>query len=178
MKRLTVFLTVMALFLFLGGTAALAQHGHGGGGGAAGRGPGGAGGPGMSQRPDTMPGPSDRSSRSDTRHDTSRMENKKTPSELLTQNTKLSSRLQGLLPQGANLQDAAKGFKNLGQFVAAVHVSHNLGIPFDQLKATMIGPPPKSLGQAIHQLKPNADANAEAKKANKQAKKDMNETTS
>lgn len=178
MKRSIVFLAVIALFSLLGGTAALAQHGRGGGGGGAGRGPTGAGGPGMSQRPDTMPGPSDRSSRSESRHDTSRRENKKTPGELLTQNTKLASRLQGLLPQGTNLQDAAKGFKNLGQFVAAVHVSHNLGIPFDQLKATMTGPPPKSLGEAIHELKPDANANAEAKKANKQAKKDMNESSS
>src|SRR5512136_1599780 len=59
----------------------------------------------------------------------------KTPSELLAHNTKLSSKLQSLLPPGTNLQTASQGFKNLGQFVAAVHVSHNLGIPFDQLKA-------------------------------------------
>jgi hypothetical protein len=41
----------------------------------------------------------------------------------------------------------AQGFKNLGQLVAAVHVSHNFYIPFDQLKAKMIGPPTESLGK-------------------------------
>lgn len=178
MKRTFIFLAVLALMPFLGGTSALAQHGGGSGGGGGGRGPGGPGGAGASHRPDTGTMPSDRSSRPETSRDTSRTENKKTPSELLQQNTKLASRLQGLLPEGANLQDAANGFKNLGQFVAAVHVSHNLGISFDQLKATMIGPPPRSLGQAIHTLKPDADAKAEAKKAKKQAKKDMGASTS
>jgi len=37
-----------------------------------------------------------------------------------------SQRLLGNNPPGTNLQSAATGFKNLGQFVAAVHVSHNL----------------------------------------------------
>lgn len=94
-------------------------------------------------------------------------------SEKLTDNTKLASKLQGLLPAGTNLQTASQGFKNLGQFVAAVHVSHNLGIPFDQLKAKMIGPPKESLGKAISQLKPAANAKTETKKANKQAEQDL-----
>jgi hypothetical protein len=34
---------------------------------------------------------------------------------------------------------AAYGFKNLGQFVAATNVSQNLKIPFDQLKVQMTG---------------------------------------
>src|SRR5258708_3771496 len=59
-----------------------------------------------------------------------------TPGQLLTQNTQLSSKLTSLLPAGTDLQTAAGGFRNLGQFVAAVHVSHNMGIPFDQLKCT------------------------------------------
>jgi hypothetical protein len=98
---------------------------------------------------------------------------KKTPGELLTQNTKLSSKLQSLLSPGTDLQAAAQGFKNLGQFVAAVHVSHNLGIPFDQLKAKMIGPPSESLGKAIHELKHDADSKTESTKATDQAKQDL-----
>src|SRR5262249_35123334 len=35
--------------------------------------------------------------------------------------------------------EAAYGFKNLGQFVAATNVAKNLGIPFDQLKLKMTG---------------------------------------
>src|SRR5262249_11131619 len=90
----------------------------------------------------------------------------------LTHNTKLSSKLQSLLPPGTDLKVASQGFKNLGQFVAAVHVAHNLGIPFDQLRAKMIGPPSESLGDAIHALKPAANATAEKKKGEQEAKQD------
>ena len=60
------------------------------------------------------------------------------------------------------------GFRNWGQFVAAVHVSNNLGIPFADLKAKMTGTAPgptpgttvlgtpMSLGQAIQSLKGGA----------------------
>ena len=99
-------------------------------------------------------------------------------SEKLTDNTKLAGKLQSLLPPGTDLQAASQGFKNLGQFVAAVHVAHNLGIPFDQLKAKMIGPPKESLGQAIHVLKPAANAKTETNKATKQAKQDMADSKS
>jgi len=98
-------------------------------------------------------------------------------SEKLTDNTKLANKLQSLLPAGTNLQMAAQGFKNLGQFVAAVHVSHNLGIPFDQLKAKMIGPPKESLGKAVQALKPAASAKDETKKAEKQAKQDLDDSS-
>jgi hypothetical protein len=52
--------------------------------------------------------------------------------------SKLETRLTALGYQGTVYQ-AAYGFKNLGQFVAATHVSQNLGIPFDQLKLQMTG---------------------------------------
>lgn len=70
-------------------------------------------------------------------------------------NHQLDQRLQTLLP-GTNVSDAAMGFKNWGQFVAAVHVSNNLNIPFASLKAKMTGPSPMSLGQAIQALRPAA----------------------
>ncbi len=67
----------------------------------------------------------------------------KTPGELLTQNAKLSDKLSTLLkqqnPPVTDLQAASHGFNNLGQFVAAVHISDNLGIPFDQLKGQAQG---------------------------------------
>src|SRR5262249_28006584 len=97
----------------------------------------------------------------------------KSISQKLAANPKLDSKLQSLLPAGTNLQTAASGFKNLGQFVSAVHVSHNLGIPFDQLKAKMVGPPSESLGKAIHDLKPTANAKAETKKAESEAHEDL-----
>jgi len=109
----------------------------------------------------------------------------KTPGELLTQNTKLSSNLAALLPPGTDLQTAAQGFKNLGLFVAAVHVSHNLGIPFACLKADMTdtapptgttcapdtgtGPKALNLGASIQALKPTMNK-SEVKSAIKTAK--------
>lgn len=102
----------------------------------------------------------------------------KTVADKLSNNTQLAQKLQGLLPPGTNLQDAAMGFKNLGQFVAAVHVSNNLGIPFDQLKMQMIGPPKESLGKAIQALKPDAKSKTEASTAKKQAKQDIKDSKS
>src|SRR3954470_3524466 len=58
-----------------------------------------------------------------------------TAQEHLATHPQLSARLQGMLPGGMTVDRAAAGFKNVGQFVAAVHVSKDLGIPFEQLKA-------------------------------------------
>jgi len=112
----------------------------------------------------------------DNQADKSSSTGNKTVSDKLSNNTQLAGKLQGLLPQGTNLQTAAQGFKNLGQFVAAVHVSHNLGIPFDQLKSQMIGPPKESLGKAIQALKPDAKSKTEVKTAKKQAKQDIHDS--
>jgi hypothetical protein len=106
----------------------------------------------------------------------SSMSQGRTASELLTQNTKLSSKLGSLLPAGTDVQQAASGFKNLGAFVSAVHVSHNLGIPFEDLKSKMTGPGAVSLGKAIQELKPEANSKDEAKKAKHQADQDMKES--
>ena len=97
-----------------------------------------------------------------------------TAAQHLAQQPKLAANLKPLLPAGTDLAVAAAGFKNLGQFVAAVHVSNNLQIPFDQLKLRLTGTDPQSLGQAIHELKPTVNAAAEVKKAEAQAKKDQN----
>ena len=157
---------IIALSVALLGIPLYAQHGHGGSGG------GGAAAGGMGHSMDHSTANSNSNS-----HDGSGKGSKESSvSDRLEDNTKLASKLQSLLPTGTNLQQAAQGFKNLGQFVAAVHVSHNLGIPFDQLKAKMIGPPKESLGDAIHALKPAADAKEEAKKGEKQAKHDMDDS--
>jgi hypothetical protein len=74
----------------------------------------------------------------------------------LASNSRLSSRLQSLLPPKTALQTAASGFKNQGQFIAALHVSHNLNIPFDQLKTDMTTKH-DSLGEAIRKLRPDLD---------------------
>ncbi|HXD74512.1 MAG TPA: hypothetical protein VN628_12280 [Vicinamibacterales bacterium] len=72
----------------------------------------------------------------------------------LQRNTNLASKLQSRLPAGTNLNTAASGFRNLGQFVAAVNVSNNLGIPFTELKTRMVDRG-MSLGQAIQDARPS-----------------------
>jgi len=97
----------------------------------------------------------------------------KTPADKIEANPQLSAKLQPLLPAGESFSHAAAGFKNQGQFIAALHVSHNLNIPFDQLKAKMTGDDAKSLGAAIKASRPNLtakQAKEEAEKAEKQAK--------
>ena len=98
----------------------------------------------------------------------------------IQRNPELSQKLQALLPKtgpNSTLAGAAMGFQNEGQFIACLHASKNLGIPFDQLKAKMMsGDPPMKLGQAIHALKPNVtekDADNEADKAEKEARADV-----
>ena len=88
-------------------------------------------------------------------------------------NSQLMSRLQPLLPSDMSLATAAQGFRSEGQFIAALHVSQNLKIPFAQLKAQMTGTNHNSLGQAIHALRPNAKAKAAVKMADEEAKGDI-----
>jgi hypothetical protein len=97
-----------------------------------------------------------------------------TVQEQLASKPQLRTKLIGLLPPGTDINLAAAGFRNFGQFVAAVHVSRNLGIPFDQLKARMTGPEPMSLGQAITQLKPGLnDIETEVRRAENEANEDL-----
>jgi len=70
----------------------------------------------------------------------------------LQKNTNLAAKLQSRLPAGTDLNTAAAGFRNLGQFVAAVNVSNNLGLDFTTLKTAMVTDG-KSLGQAIQSQK-------------------------
>jgi hypothetical protein len=168
MKRASIGLITCAAIIFAGGVV-FAQHGR----------PGGAS-PGMGHPGGIGVGPSSPGLETHgARGNGNAPETSTTPrsgksvSDLLSQNTKLSSNLQGLLPAGTDLQTAAAGFKNLGQFVAAVHVSHNLGIPFDTLKAKLTGADSVSLGKAIHELDPTVNAKKETNAANKQAKQDL-----
>jgi hypothetical protein len=76
--------------------------------------------------------------------------------ERLQKNTKLAERLEGRMPKGVDLMEAAEGFKNLGQFVAAVNVSSNLRLDFDKLKTAMVDDG-RSLGQAIQYVKSDVE---------------------
>jgi len=169
MKRSVIFLTTLGLLLLSGLPIFAQRGGHGGGMGA-----GASMGRGSAGRPDNQGmGGDRRMSGMDHGRNSDVWSGRKSAGELLTQNAKLSSKLQSLLPPGTDLQQAAAGFKNLGEFVSAVHVSRNLDIPFDQLKAKMTGPNGESLGKAIHQLRPDVKAKAEAKRARQQADHDV-----
>lgn len=122
----------------------------------------------------------------------------KSGTDVLTNNAKLDSKLtsnlqsKGLLPSGTDLKDACSGFRNLGQCMAAIHVSHNLRVSFACMKADMTGQAAlsgsncpagtgsskMSLGKSIQALDPNADAKTEASKATKQADADLKESAS
>lgn len=116
----------------------------------------------------------------------------KTPDQLLTQNTKLSENLANLkvLPTGVTPAQACQNFKNLGQCVAAIHVSHNLGIDFNSLACDMTTKPVgtgtctnapskgMSLGSSIDALKPGTNGKTEAQTAMKQAKQTIKESGS
>jgi hypothetical protein len=202
MKTATFFLITMALILSWSSVPTFAQRGQGRGPGAN----SGGGAPAVSSWPQGGPGasgshgetigqqtgrethPPDLGQRGAGRpearpddHANARTENKpdagKRPAaEHLAANPKLSSKLGPFFPAGANLQQEAAGFKNLGEFVAAAHVSHNLGIPFGQLRTRMAGG--QSLGDAIHDMKPDVNHRAEERKARDQAAKDIKESTS
>jgi hypothetical protein len=96
----------------------------------------------------------------------------------LERNPALATRLTPLLPQGVSLQGAATGFKNQGQFIAALHVANNLGIPFADLKSRMTGDTPLALGKAIQELRPQMEpkqAQATVRQAEAEAKEDVRE---
>ncbi|HEV8097147.1 MAG TPA: hypothetical protein VGP71_15565 [Burkholderiales bacterium] len=84
---------------------------------------------------------------------------------------KLAGTLAKLLPVGTDLRAEASGFRTLGDFVAAAHVSNNLAIPFAHLKAKIIKG--DSLGEAIQALRPDTDAQIEARKARAMAADDL-----
>jgi hypothetical protein len=70
-------------------------------------------------------------------------------------NPEQKARLEAMLPSGMTLAQAADGFRNQGQFIAALQASKNQNIPFASLKTEMTGPNQLSLGQAIEKLKPS-----------------------
>ena len=94
----------------------------------------------------------------------------------LQRNTNLADKLRTRLPKNTDLMDAAEGFRNLGQFVAAVNVSNNLGLDFTELKTRMVDDG-MSLGQAIQDAKKTVDVETEVHKAETEADSMIKSTT-
>jgi hypothetical protein len=173
MKRITAFLFASAFVLYMNVSA----H-------AQGKGPG----PGINRGPSANRGSSanrgpdhdrghDAKDTKETRHDKDvhEVHHDAKVEDRIAQDPELKATVAALLPQGMDLKTASEGFKNQGQFIAALHVSKNLNIPFAELKAKMTGENSESLGKAIHELRPalpEKEANKEAEKAEKEAKAD------
>ena len=200
MRKLTKAVAVLALGLWLLPIGALAQ----------GRGLGKAdGGPAVSgaHAPLGAPGgDADNGNGHGSAHDATasgpKDSGKKSPDELLGQSKNLSGNLNNLLskmglknPDGSAVtaQEACANFRNLGQCVAAIHVSNNLGIDFNKLACDMTlkpvntsmcpagtgaGSKGMSLGASIDALKPGSDAKTEAQKGTAQANQDMKDLRS
>ena len=79
-----------------------------------------------------------------------------------------AEKLQSRLPGGTDVIAAAADFRNLGQYVAAVNVSNNLGLDFAKLKTAMVDDG-KSLGQAIQVQRSSVDGTTEALRAQREA---------
>ena len=62
------------------------------------------------------------------------------------------AKISSMLPSGVTLDQATAGFRNQGQFIAALNASKTQGVPFADLQKAMTVDG-LSLGQAVRQLK-------------------------
>jgi len=176
MKNLCSLLFAFTTLLFWSNAPALAQRGQGRGsaGHSVGSRPSVGSDSGHPRNAPSTDRPASNPDRAAGRRETKPDSGQRDASEHLAQSPKLSSKIKGIFPAGTDLTQAAQGFKSLGDFVAAAHTSHNLNIPFSTLKTRMVNG--QKLGDAIHELKPDADHRAEERKAREQARKDLQET--
>ncbi|HEV8393146.1 MAG TPA: hypothetical protein VGQ37_02685 [Vicinamibacterales bacterium] len=70
----------------------------------------------------------------------------------LAKNPQQLARLTGMLPEGMTIEQATTGFRNQGQFIAALNASKNQGVSFADLQTAMTVDG-LSLGQAVKQLR-------------------------
>ena len=105
--------------------------------------------------------------------------------KVLKNNPQLNVKLEPLLG-GMAPEEAVKGYKAIGDFITAAHVSHDLGVPFPQFKCAQLGgkycspessAKPIKIEGAILVLKPDAGKDGAKKAANDakhEAKPDLN----
>ena len=82
----------------------------------------------------------------------------------LQRNTILSNTLRPRLAPGADLTALASGFRRLELFVATVHASNNVAVPFAELKRRIVNDG-MTLGQAIQDIRPKSRYWSEAQRA-------------
>jgi hypothetical protein len=174
MKMLKLAALTLAVFLYA--TTALAQHGHAGGMGS-----------GMGNSMGHSSANASDQGKSSTNAPTSSQK----ISDVLSKNPAIGDKIVTLTGDKNGAADACTGFKNLGQCVAAAHVSKNIsGLNFYCMRLAMTGTPlpsnsnitcnlpssfkgPVSLGKAIQTFDPQADSTTETKKAKTETQQDL-----
>ena len=174
MKSTSMFVFALAVVVYC--WPALAQHGHAGGGMG--------GGMGNSMGHGSM-NASEHGNSSTTGTASS---HQATINDILSKNPAIGDKIATLTGDKLGAADACTGFNNLGQCVAAAHVSKNHpGLNFYCLRQAMTGTPPgssapsgsctvtgpMSLGKSIQKLDPQADSKTESKKAETEAQQDL-----
>jgi len=85
---------------------------------------------------------------------------------------RLYVRLKPVLNKGTKMDVASDGFKNAEQFATVAHAARNTDVPFMLLKHRVVTEG-KSLEQAIRESKPDLDVKTEVKRAQADARSDM-----
>lgn len=165
-------LAALSLTVFLYATAALAQHGH-------------AGGMGNSMGHNSMNGSSRGNSSANAPTSSQKI------SDVLSKNPAIGDKIATLTGDKLGAADACTGFKNIGQCIAAAHVSKNIsGLNFYCMRLAMTGTALPSgsnvtcnlpinfkigvsLGKAIQTFDPKANSTTETKKANTETQQDL-----
>ncbi len=104
----------------------------------------------------------------------SRAESTRNVPEVAPTTPELQKALKPLLSYGTNLDKAADGFKTGAQFAAVAHAAKNTSVPFVVLKHRVLNEK-KSLAAAIHESKPELNANREATRAWDEARQELTE---
>ena len=84
----------------------------------------------------------------------------------------LQKRLKPLLNNGSDMTLAARDFRDAEQFAAVAHAARNTSVPFVLLKHRVINEG-KTLAAAIHESKPDLNAQSEANRARAEARSDI-----
>lgn len=93
--------------------------------------------------------------------------------QILNENPGLTAKLNAILPPDLNSHQACAGFKTIDQCISAIHVAHDVNIPFAGLKAQVTGKHAASLEKAVEQSGVSVNARDAVKKARKAASEDM-----
>jgi hypothetical protein len=85
---------------------------------------------------------------------------------------RLHDRLKPVLNRGTRMEIATEGFRSAEEFATVAHAARNTNVPFMVLKHRVVTEG-RTLADAIHESKPDLNANAEVIRARTAAKSDL-----